>query len=352
MNTASKILNKDYNYIANYSSVNWISLRNKSILITGATGLIGSTIVHGLVRHNQITENNIKIYIFVRNIEKAYNLFNDYIKEGWIKLIEGDICNIIFLEENIDFIIHGASETASKVFVEKPVETILTALNGTKNILDLAVKKNIKSMVYLSSMEVYGTPLDNIPLAEDHMGYLNPLSVRSSYPESKRMAENLCISYYSEHRIPVRIIRLTQTFGPGISLHDERVFAEFAKCILYSQDIILKTRGITRRMYLYVSEAVTAILTLLTRGQNGSAYNAANPDTFCSISEMAEMIAAKFGNGHIKVIYPADEMPNQNYAPAQSVYLDTSYMESLGWKAQIGLDEMYKRMIIYMEDLI
>lgn len=201
----------------------------------------------------------------------------------------------------------------------------------------------------MSSMEVYGTPLDEQPLTEEKMGYLNPLAVRSSYSESKQMVENLCVAYSSEYQVPVKIIRLTQTFGPGVAADDGRVFAEFARCATAGKDIRLQTTGATQRMYLYTADAATAILTVLTKGETGMAYNAANMDTYCSIREMADLVAEHFGNKKCNVVIDIPDTPNASYNPICHVYLDCGRLEAIGWKAGVGLVDMYHRMIECME---
>lgn len=346
--TNKTIYEEDGRCIAASSAIDWEQLHNSHILITGATGLIGTTVIRGIMAYNEMGKGTVHVLAYVRNMEKANTLFEEYIARDWLKLVNGDIMQDIIVDEQIDYILHGASETSSRAFVEKPVETILTAVEGTKNLLEFAQKKHVKSMVYMSSMEVYGTPHDTEPLTEDKMGYLNPLAVRSSYSESKRMVENLCVSYASEYDVPVKIVRLTQTFGPGVTADDGRVFAEFARCATQGRDICLQTKGETKRMYLYTADAATALLTVLTKGQNAEAYNAANPTTYCSIREMADMVASEFGNGNCQVRLTIPDNPNTSYNPTHKIYMDNSKLESLGWKAQKGLREMYERMIFCM----
>lgn len=127
------------------------------------------------------------------------------------------------------------------------------------------------------------------------------MSVRACYPESKRMCENLCACYMKEYGVPVNIVRLTQTFGPGVEYDDGRIFAELARCVIEKRDIVLHTKGETKRNYLFTKDAVNAIITVLLHGENGQAYNAANEETYCSILEMANMVAKKCGKGDIKV---------------------------------------------------
>ncbi|MCM1181109.1 MAG: NAD-dependent epimerase/dehydratase family protein [Clostridium sp.] len=336
---------EDIRNIADCGSVDFGSLSGATVLVTGATGLIGATLVRGLMGYNRFHNGRISVIAYVRNESKARQMFFQYLEDELFQLAVGDVNQFTRLDGDIDYIIHGASVTSSKDFVDKPVETILTAIEGTKNILELAREKKVKGMVYMSSMEVYGTPFDRTPLTEEKMGYLNPLSVRSSYSESKQMVETLCVAYFAQYRVPVKIVRLAQTFGPGVAADDGRVFAEFARCAVKGNDITLQTKGETERMYLYTADAVTALLTVLTKGENGTAYNAANRESYCSIKEMAEMVASEFGQGKSRVVIDIPDLPNTSYNPVCHVYLECGKLEQLGWKAEIGLKEMYRRMI-------
>lgn len=349
MDFMKQILEEDARAIAGNTAVDWNCLQGCTVLITGATGLIGVNLVRGIMEYNKSHDKGIEVLALVRSRDKGMKLFAQYIEKEWLQLVEGDILTPLQLEIPIDFIIHGASVTASRDFIEKPVETITTAIEGTKNLLEFARQKKVKSMVYMSSMEVYGTPADNHSLTEEYMGYLNPLAVRSSYSESKRMVENLCVAYESEYKVPVKIVRLTQTFGPGVAGNDGRVFAEFARCAVNGQDICLQTEGLTQRMYLYTADAATALLTVLTRGENGQAYNAANRDTYCSIREMADLVAREFGKRKTRVVIAIPDVPNAIYNPVQNIYLDTAKLEHLGWNAEVGLKDMYGRMIECMD---
>lgn len=339
-----EIFEEDRKYIATADCVSWELLRDSHILVTGATGLIGTTLIGGLMAYNEQNDGNILVLAHVRNAEKAQELFREYIDQGWLKLIVGDIAEPVSLNDRVDYVVHGASVTSSRAFVDSPVETILTAVEGTKNLLKLACKKRVKGMVYLSSMEVYGVPADKEPLTEDKMGYLNPLAVRSSYSESKRMVENLCVAYACEYDVPVKIVRLTQTFGPGVAVDDGRVFAEFARCAMGGRNIRLQTEGKTKRMYLYTADAAVAILTVLTRGEDAEAYNAANAGTYCSIREMAELVAETLGSGNCRVVTEIPDTPNTSYNPTMEIYMDMSKLEALGWHAEKNLREMYERM--------
>lgn len=339
------ILNEDIEFIARTNTISWDVLEGKKLLITGATGLIGSQIVLGLDRHNQISEKKILIYALVRNQRKACEIFKEC--SDFVKIFVADIRDEISFDGEIDYIIHGASMTDSKQFVDHPVETISTALKGTENILEFAREKAVHSMVYLSSLEVYGiTDPSKKSIKETEYGYIDPLSVRSSYSEGKRMVECMCISYGHEYSVPIKIARLSQTFGPGVSYADNRVFAQFAKSIIEKKDIVLKTKGETYRNYCYIRDAVIGILCVLTEGKQCEAYNIANKETGITICDMAKMVADDIGEGKIKVVFElADNIEKLGYGPTIKIALNTDKIEKLGWKAEVGLRDAFQRMI-------
>jgi len=343
----NKVFLEDLENICSDTNILWNQLDGKTILITGATGLIGSTLVSAITYYGMKKNNPPKILALVRNLEKANNKFRSQIQDyPYLSFVVGDICCLPQINENINFIIHGASQTSSKAFVQQPVETIQTTLLGTKNLLELAKLKNVQSMVYLSSMEVYGSTNSETPIDEEHGTNLNTMQVRTSYPESKRMCESMCCAYASEYGTNVKVARLTQTFGPGVEYNDGRVFAEFARCVIEMKDIVLHTMGETKRSYLYTADAIRAILTILLKGQNGEAYNVANKDTYCSIYDMACTIAEKFTNGNIKVLRLID--PNLNkfgYAPTLKMNLDVSKIEKLRWKPTVDLVLQYENLL-------
>ena len=309
----------------------------KRVLVSGATGLIGQAIVKVLLRENE------HVIALVRSIERAESILGKANKN--LEYIIGDICDIEPKNINVDYIIHGASQTSSRAFIEEPIETITTALLGTKNMLEFARINDVKGFVYLSSMEVYGSPLKDLKIDEKHETNLDTMKVRSCYPESKRMCESLCASYFSEFGVPAKVVRLTQTFGPGVKYNDGRVFAEFARCVIERRNIVLKTKGETKRSYLYIEDAVNAILTVLYNGISGEAYNAANEETYCSIYEMAKMVANKFGNNSVEVLIEETDAEKLGYAPVLQMNLDTTKICDLGWRAKFNLESMFQNMI-------
>jgi UDP-glucuronate decarboxylase len=340
------IFKEDLNQLMTCDYIPWNKLRNKTVLVTGATGLIGYNLISGLVYANINKKLNIHILALVRDIDKAKEKFTEEIWDSdTISFVSGTVESLPNIQEKVDYIIHGACPTASAYFIERPVETIKTSVLGTNNMLELAKSNNVEGFVYLSSMEVYGAPKTEDLLSEEDLGYLNPLNVRNCYPESKRMSESLIASYASEYGIRSMSIRLAQTFGPGVEYGDKRVFAEFARCAMEKKDIVLLTDGKSKRCYLYTMDAVSAILTVLLKGEAGQAYNAANPETYCSVKEMAEMVAKEIGNGEIKVIISKNEEDGKKFPPFHFYKLNIVKCKQIGWMPCRRLQDMYRRMI-------
>lgn len=322
------ILQEDLNSVAEASFIDWNALAHKTFFITGATGLIGATLVKSLNYANKVENLGIKVLALVRDEQRATEKFADILVDGMLQFVVGNVEELPQLQENVDFIIHAASQTASKEFVKHAVETIQISLLGTMNTLKLAKEKNVQGYVYLSSMEVYGYPEKGHKVTEKEIGALTPLDLRNSYPIGKIMSEALCCAYADEYGVPAKICRLTQTFGPGVNYNDNRIFAYFGKCVKEKKNIVLKTKGETERCYLYTTDAVTAILTILLKGKSGMAYNAADESTYCSIAEMAERVAA---GGGIQVEYDIQPEAANGFPKTLYMNLDTTALRKLGW---------------------
>jgi nucleoside-diphosphate-sugar epimerase len=322
-------------------------LEGKTVFITGASGLVGKALV-SLLSSYKFTAP-VKIIAAVRNVEKAKKAFSEL--SGNIEYLNCDVCNLKPENMGVDYAMHCAGQTSSKKFVEEPVEVILNNIKGTENVLKFCKANDVKGMVYLSTMEVYGTPETDSKINEEFPCNLNVTSVRSCYPESKRACESLCASYAKEYGVPAKIVRLTQTFGPGVSYNDGRVFAEFARCVIEGKDIVLKTKGETKRNYLYTADAATAILTVLLNGESGEAYNAANEQTYCSVYSMAHAVAEKFGVGKTKVrICEEKDAGALGYAPTLKMNLSCDKLKKLGWKAETDLMTAFSEMILHMKN--
>jgi dTDP-glucose 4,6-dehydratase len=310
----------DLEYIAS-SNVPWEYFENKTFFVTGATGLLGSILVKSLLAKNK----KIRVIALARNKDKVKRIFTEN-KE--LSFIYGDIAQKLKINEPIDYIVHGANSTASEEFINYPIETIRTIYEGTLNTLELAKEKSVKGYLYLSSMEVY---MD-----------MDTTSIRSCYPEGKRLAESLCANYFHEYKVNAKIIRLAQTFGSGIDIeNDNRVFAQFIRCAKEKKDIILRTKANTARNYCYTTDAVTAMLWILAKGKNGDFYDTASKVPPASIRNMAEC----FGNVVFDIAENAEKL---GYPPMTEIILDTTKLENLGWEPDKsieagGIREMCRR---------
>ena len=345
--TENEVFQEDLERLAKMNYIPWDALAGKRILVTGATGLIGYTLASALLYYSKTRNTRIQVIALVRDIQRAQKKFEAQLAEKCdLELIQGTVEALPEIYGDVDYIIHGASPTASAYFVEKPVETIMTAIIGTRNMLELAREKEVAGFVYLSSMEVYGEVTSGAAQKEENLGYIDLFSLRSSYPESKRMAENLCYAYTGEYGIPVTVARLAQTFGPGVDWNDGRVFAYAARCALTGKDIRLKTSGTKENMYLYTADAISALLLLLAKGERGTAYNIGNSKTYCSVKEMAEIAVQALGNGSVSVLTnTANKAETAGlYPPESHLKLDTQKLEKLGWKETTDLAEMFCRM--------
>lgn len=326
--------------------IEWDCFKNSSFFVTGATGLIGSIVVKTLCYFKKKTGANIKIYTYVRNMDKFKKMYGH---NDQIEVIVGDIRDSIQIKNRVDYIIHAAGVTTSKYMVTNPVETLMTSILGTENVLRLAREHKVKGMVFLSSMEIYGiTKAYMNPITEDKLGYIDILNARSSYSEGKRVCELFCASYAQEYNVPVKIARLAQTFGAGVSKNETKVYASFAKNAISGEDIVLHTAGDGMGNYCYTTDAVGALLCLLTRGNAGEAYTVVNSKNSMKIKDMAALVAKNWGG---KVVFEIPEENIYGYAPASCMKLSGEKMESLGWKAEVGLKEMYERMIKYWDEV-
>lgn len=315
-------------------------LRGSTFLVTGATGLIGSMLIRCLCA----LDGSIRIYAPVRNLEKGKRLFGDCPQ---VTLVQADLATFDYTTfGTVDYIVHGAAPTASKFFVDRPVETINTIVADTNRLLQYAATITVKGMAFLSSLEVYGQMLQPVPVTEDMQGTVGITDLRSSYPMAKRLAENLCCAYASEYGVPVRTVRLTQTTGPGIDKADNRYIAQFVRCAAEGKDIVLRTKGLSAKPCCYTIDAISAILYILLFGQNGKAYNVANEETYISVRDLAYMIKETL-NPDINVRTEINDA--MGYPPDTYLRLCTRELQNLGWKPRYTLRDTISRLFDYMK---
>ena len=339
---------EDLEYVVEQHGTSLDKYRNSCVMVTGATGFVGKMLVKTLLLGNRRRNLGIHVVAAIRNRKKAEVEFGLLLHEGDLELYVADIMEPISYAGNVDYIFHTASVTTSKTMIEKPVETLNISCEGTKSILEFARMKKSKGLVYLSSMEMYGTPDPSLEkVTEKELGYLDLTSPRSCYPDGKRLCECLCAAYASEYGLPVRIARLAQTFGAGVSKEDNRVYAQFARSVIKGEDIILHTVGTSEGNYCYIRDVVSALLLLGTKGNNGEAYNVVNEVSHMQIRQMAMLVASQVARGKIKTRIEIPET-DCGYAPSVKMKLSGEKLEALGWRPQIGMKETYERMIADM----
>lgn len=347
------IIEQDIEYILG-RNIPWEDLKGAAVLVTGATGLIGSMLIRTLVCASVQYKLGLHVIALIRDIEKAQRLFDGCS----IEYIQGDIQEKIRYLGKIDYIIHTASITRSKDMVKYPVEVFMSAVLGTSNVLNLAKEKCVKGVLYLSSMEMYGLhPIEENgkqeigKTTENMLGYLDLSNPRTCYPEGKRACESLCWEYYSEYQVPVKIARLSQTFGGGVSQEDTRVFVQFAKSLLKGEDIILHTEGNSEGNYCYLADTIYGILLILLKGLTGQAYNISNEALHMTIRQMADFVADEISEKTIQVVVKKPEQIHQyGYAPEVKLNLSVQKLTELGWSPGFGMKDMYQRMIQSWQD--
>lgn len=321
-------------------------LQGKSILITGVTGQIGSTMSRCLSALSDRYDLGISVYGQTRSIASALNKMSQL---SGVHFLESEITELrkYIQQIQIDYLIHLAGPTTSLYFVEHPVGTIDAIVNGTREVLDFAKERKVGRVLYVSSMEVYGrVPEYAQPIMEKTLGDIDLTNARSSYPMAKRMAEHLCVCYGLEFGLDVRIARPCQTFGAFLDKSDNRIYAQIARSVKARRDVVLHTRGTSSHCFCDTYDAVSALLYILLRGESRCIYNIANPDTYCSMYEMAASVCDYFKTGS-RVRIELD--PGKGFPSETKLMLDTSKIRSLGWAPRKNLFEMYQSLIDSME---
>lgn len=329
-------------------------MRNSTVLVTGATGFIGAQLVKRLLEMAKGSQFEVQVITQIRDEKKADRVFDDlnvdlqHVVSDIVELDVNKMRNAFPELDKIDYIFHCASITSSKEMVQKPVEVFESIVLGTRNILEIAREYNVTSMVYLSTMEVYGAfeGIREERIIEEELGHVNLLETRSCYPIGKRMAENLCFSYYSEYKIPVRIARLAQTFGKGVAKEDQRVFSQFANCAYEGKDIVLHTDGTSQGNYCGITDSINALLRIVHDGIAGEAYNVVNESLTMTIYQMAQFVAEKIAKGKIQIRFDIPEENQFGYARKTSMRLSGKKLELLGWEPTEGMEKMYVDMIV------
>jgi UDP-glucuronate decarboxylase len=314
-------------------------------MISGANGFLPAYLVETFLALDQ--SFNTSVIALVRNREKAEIRFKHLLGNPNLTIAVHDVSTDFEIDGKIDFIIHAASQASPKYFGVDPVGTLNANVLGTINLVKLAQKNNVESFLFFSSGEVYGeVKAEDIPIKETTYGYLDCTKVRACYGESKRMGENICVSYHAQYGVNAKIVRPFHTYGPGMALDDGRVFADLVSNIVNRQDIVLKSDGSAIRPFCYLTDAILGFLTVLIKGENGQAYNVGNPFEEHSILDLANILIGLYPELGLKVVMQQGNQGN-NYlkSPIVRNSPDIDKVMALNWRPRVTVEVGFHRTI-------
>jgi UDP-glucuronate decarboxylase len=333
----SRIVDEDVEVILS-EPLPWERFAGRSVLVTGATGMLGQYLVRTLLALRP-SGGRPRVIALARNEQLARATFSRQLADPRLELRTQDVTAPISMDEELGYVVHAASPANPRAFLDDPVGVIAANVRGTEQLLALAAARQAV-FCFISSMEVYGTPpapgRPEVLVSESTPGVLDSLNQRSAYPESKRLAENLCVAYQAQYGVAYRIARLSHTYGPGMRLDDPRVQTYFMSQAMAGRDIVLASAGNLTRTYTYVSDAVSALFHLLCSSENG-ARNIADERAKVSIRELAEAVVRNAPTQTSAVVVPQGGRPGDP-PPQPSVLLDCAALRAMGWRARVDLD--------------
>ena len=343
----NKIIDEDAQQIIDEND-GLCELHDSTVMVTGATGMIGSYFVYTLMKLNEDYNANIKIIPLVRNLNK---LHEEVISKDYVNPIVQDVTEKIDYDGTVDYIIHAASPASPKIMKEKPVETNFANTIGTANTLMFAKEHNIKKYLFISSREIYGAPIENQEyFKEDSFGFIDQLVPRNAYAEGKKAAENMCVGFKNEYGLDTKIVRLAHTYGPGMSVDDGRVQADFLRNLLNEENIVLNSDGSSIRTYTYVSDAVSAMFKIILKSKD-MVYNVSDERNEVSIRQLAETMVKILPEKELKLVFNIkDEDKDAGYAPFKFGLLSSEKIrKELNWNAKYSVFEGFKRTLEFLK---
>ena len=304
----------------------WEQLQGGNILVTGATGLLGSCLIDVLMHR---VDADYHVYAAGRNEARAQKLFQKYQTDARFHFLKYNVMCPLQSNLSFQYIIHAASNASPSFFADNPVEVMKANVVGIINLLEYGREHELRRLMYVSTGEVYGEG-DGRVFTEEYSGYVDPMKSRSCYPSSKRAAETFCAAYVAEYGMDVVVARPSHTYGPHFTEADNRVYAQFIRNVLNGENIVLKSKGEQCRSWLYVVDCVSALLTILCKGECGQAYNVADEQSEISIRQLAELIAAQAG---VEVLFDIPQTQDKgNTTPITVARFATNKLRALGWQ--------------------
>jgi len=325
-------------------------LRGKTILMSGATGMIGKYFIDLIMRQNQTNNLDCKIIALGRNKEKAAARFKDCFDDEHFIFVECDINagEIVVPDMSIDYVIHAASNTHPLAYSTYPVSTIEANIAGTNKMAKIAADRKAR-FIFLSSVEVYGENRGDIEaFDEKYLGYIDCNTLRAGYPESKRCGEALCQAYKQQYNLDIVIPRLARIFGPTMLLDDSKASSQFIKNSLNGENIVLKSEGTQFFSYLYVADVVSGIIYCMVKGENGEAYNIASDSQNITLRDLAKDLADIAGT---EVVFDIpDESERKGYSTATKALLDTKKLRELGWETTTPIKQRLEETLTILKE--
>ena len=329
----------------------WENLSNKSLLISGATGMIGSFLIDVILEKNITEDLNCTVFALGRNREKAEKRFSKYVFDSHFVFIPHDIKLPLARDDigQIEYVLHFASNTHPLQYSTDPIGTITTNIIGVQNMLEFAEAHHAIRFAFASSNEIYGENRGDVEFFdENYCGYINCNSMRAGYPESKRCGEALCQAYKSQKGMDIVIPRLTRTYGPTMQMSDTKAISQFIKKGVAGEDIVLKSEGTQLYSYTYVADAVSGLLFILFKGENGEAYNIAEEHSDIMLKDLAAIIAGI--NCKDVVFEIPDEIEAAGYSKATKARLDGNKLKNLGWFPIYTIESGIRRTINILKE--
>lgn len=319
----------------------WEKLMGKSVLVSGAVGLIGSFLIDVLME-----KQNIAVYALGRSKKKAKDRFSKWINHSNFHFITCDVNEGLAWNEivRVDYVLHLASNTHPLQYSTDPIGTITTNMIGLRNMLEFSVDHQALRFVFASSNEIYGENRGDVEFFDEkYCGYIDSNTMRAGYPESKRCGEALCQAYRIQKGLDIVIPRFTRSYGPTMLLSDTKAISQFIRKAIAGEDIVLKSVGTQYYSYTYVSDAVSGLLTVLLCGKSGEAYNIADETSDIALKDLANIIAAAVGK---KVVFELpDNLEAKGYSRATKARLDGSKLKKLGWSPRFDINRGIIRVI-------
>ncbi|MDG3142204.1 NAD-dependent epimerase/dehydratase family protein [Streptococcus suis] len=335
----NQIVQDDLQAIVSATYLDWQQLQGKTVLITGANGMLATYMVYVLAYLNEHHQADICILATARNLEKAKKRFLGLDDVAGFQLLQHDVNVDLVYEGDVDYIIHAASNASPRFILSDPVGIIKANTLGTMNLLEFAKEKSLSNFLFLSTREIYGKAIKD-DIDEEAYGAFDILESRACYPESKRMAETMLQAYYDQYRIPFTIARLAHSYGPGMELaNDGRIMSDLLHNVVSKEDIVLKSDGSAERAFCYLSDAVTGLFTILLKGEIGQAYNVANEDEPIKIRDLAQLLIETFPERQLNLIFNIPKEMGKGYSKMGRTQLDTRKLEQLGWTKKMSLQE-------------